>query len=177
MGEVISLEAVRNGTYRPAPPPEVAKTEAAQPHAAPAVIEDLGADAVLIGSGKSEFFDYSTMVSEAMMSVVYRVLKFAAKNGLPANSSILFSFDTQAPGVEMSGWLKKKYPEEITLLLDAWWEDLIVTDQGFSVTMNFSDVKERFFVPFYALTGFRDGGFEFRLAHMSSQTPEPPTAA
>ncbi|MFV8201575.1 ClpXP protease specificity-enhancing factor SspB, partial [Enterobacter cloacae complex sp.6700005] len=66
------------------------------------------------------------------------------------------SFDTRAPGVRLSQRMLEKYPEEMTIVLQHQFWDLIVTDTTFEVGLSFGSIPERLLVPFSALKGFFD---------------------
>ena len=63
----------------------------------------------------------------------------------------------------MAKWLHDRYPDEMTLVLQHWFEDLTVTDEGFSVTLNFGNNPENIAVPFDAVRTFVDPSVEFGL--------------
>jgi hypothetical protein len=106
---------------------------------------------------------YDLLAQEALRGVVRRVLTDAAKSGLPGEHHFYVSFDTRAPGVRISPRLREKYPEEMTIVLQHQFWDLIVTDQGFEVGLSFNGVPERLSVPFDTIKGFFDPSVQFAL--------------
>ena len=73
------------------------------------------------------------------------------------------SFKTRYPGVLISERLAEKFPEEITVVLQHQFWDLIVTEMGFEVGMSFGGAPEKLVVPFEAITGFFDPSVQFGL--------------
>ena len=54
-------------------------------------------------------------------------------------------------------------PEEMTIVMQNWFENLEVSEEGFSVTLNFGDAPEPLYIPFDALRTFVDPSVEFGL--------------
>jgi len=106
---------------------------------------------------------YDLLAQEALRGVVRRVLIDVAKTGLPGEHHLYISFDTQAPGVRLSQRMREKYPEEMTIVLQHQFWDLIVTEHSFEVGLSFAGVPERVLVPFDALKGFFDPSVQFGL--------------
>jgi uncharacterized protein len=106
---------------------------------------------------------YDLLAQEALRGVVRRVLIDAAKSGLPGEHHFFVSFDTRAPHVRISARLREKYPEEMTIVLQHQFWDLIVTEEGFEVGLSFNGVPERLAVPFDAIKGFFDPSVQFAL--------------
>lgn len=107
--------------------------------------------------------DYGKLMHEAMRGLIQTVLRDVAENGLPGNHHFFITFDTTHPDVQIADWLKARYPEEITVVIQHWFADMSVTDEGFSVTLNFGDQPEPLYIPFDALRTFVDPSVEFGL--------------
>jgi hypothetical protein len=69
----------------------------------------------------------------------------------------------------MAPWLKERYPTEITVVMQHWYDDLEVRDDGFSVTLNFGDTPEHLVIPYEAILTFVDPSVEFGLRFESSE--------
>jgi hypothetical protein len=106
---------------------------------------------------------YDILAQEALRGVVHKVLVDAAKNGLPGEHHFYISFDTRADGVRLSPRMLAQYPEEMTVVLQHQFWDLIVTDEGFEVGVSFGGIPERLNVPFAAVKGFFDPSVQFGL--------------
>jgi hypothetical protein len=107
--------------------------------------------------------DYGGMMHDAMRGLIRRVLAGVAEEGLPGKHHFFISFDTRHPGVAIAPWLRERYPTEMTIVLQHWFEDLVVEDARFSVTLNFGDQAEALVVPYDALRTFVDPSVEFGL--------------
>jgi uncharacterized protein len=106
---------------------------------------------------------YDILAQEALRGVVRQVLADAAKNGLPGEHHFYISFDTRADGVRLSTRMLAQYPEEMTIVLQHQFWDLVVTETGFEVGLSFGGIPERLAVPFAAVKGFFDPSVQFGL--------------
>ena len=107
--------------------------------------------------------DYETLAQEAMRGVVRTVLQGAAKSGLPGDHHFYISFDTEAPGASISKRLKEKYPNEMTIVLQHRFWDLLVSEDRFEVKLTFDGIPERLVVPFAAIKVFFDPSVRYGL--------------
>jgi uncharacterized protein len=107
--------------------------------------------------------DYGNLMHRAMRGLIQNVLRDVAKNGLPGAHHFFITFDTTHPDVAIADWLKQRYPAEMTIVVQHWFENLEVTDEGFSITLNFGNQPEPLVIPFDALRTFVDPSVEFGL--------------
>lgn len=108
-------------------------------------------------------FHYDALVDDALRGVVRRVLVQVAEKGLPGSHHFYISFRSTDPGVELPEYLRAKYPEEMTIVLQHQYWDLILNDDFFEVTVSFNKQQERIKVPFMALSAFVDPSVRFGL--------------
>jgi hypothetical protein len=131
--------------------------------------------------------DYGNLMHRAMRGLIQTVLAEVADNGLPGAHHFFITFDTTHPRVGMADWLRARYPAEMTVVIQHWFEDLRVTEDGFTVTLNFGNQPEPLAVPFDAVRTFVDPSVEFGLRFEThadedededddggDDTPEPP---
>lgn len=107
--------------------------------------------------------DYGNLMHRAMRSLIQSVLQDVAENGLPGAHHFFITFDTNHPDVAIADWLKTRYPSEMTVVIQHWFENLTVTDKGFSITLNFGNQPEPLVIPFDAVRTFVDPSVEFGL--------------
>jgi hypothetical protein len=107
--------------------------------------------------------DYGNLMHRAMRGLIQSVLTEVSEHGLPGGHHFFITFDTRHPDAELADWLRERYPEEMTVVIQHWYENLIVTDDGFSITLNFGDSPEPMYIPFDAITTFVDPSVEFGL--------------
>lgn len=116
--------------------------------------------------------DYGNLMHRAMRGLIQTVLKDVADHGLPGNHHFFITFDTKADGVQIADWLRARYPDEMTVVIQHWFENLTVTDEGFSVTLNFGNSPEPLVIPFDAVRTFVDPSVEFGLRFASHEDEE-----
>ena len=107
--------------------------------------------------------DYGNLMHRAMRGLIQTVLTDVSQNGLPGAHHFFITFDTTHPNVAIADWLKQRYPSEMTVVIQHWFENLTVTDEGFSVTLNFGNQPEPLVIPFGSVRTFADPSVEFGL--------------
>ena len=107
--------------------------------------------------------DYGNLMHRAMRGLIQTVLKEVGADGLPGAHHFFITFDTTIDGVQMADWLRSRYPGEMTIVVQHWFEDLIVNDEGFEITLNFGNQPEHLVIPFDAVRTFVDPSVEFGL--------------
>jgi len=122
---------------------------------------------------------YDVLARDAMRGVLRRVLEDAAKRGLPGDHHFYITFLTQAEGVKLSPRLLAQYPNEMTIILQHQFWDLIVTEDHFEVGLSFGNIPEKLVVPLAAIKAFLDPSVQFGLTFETSEAPAtaaPPAA-
>ncbi|MFN3938760.1 MAG: SspB family protein [Gemmobacter sp.] len=107
--------------------------------------------------------DYGNLMHRAMRDLIRQVLADVAENGLPGAHHFFITFDTTHPDVAMADWLRSRYPSEMTIVIQHWYENLEVNHDGFSITLNFGNQPEPLYIPLDALRTFVDPSVEFGL--------------
>ena len=106
---------------------------------------------------------YDVLARDALRGVLRRVLTDAAEHGLPGEHHFFITFDTTAEDARLSDRLRAQYPEEMTIVLQHQFWDLIVTEDRFEVGLSFGGIPERLVVPFAAIKSFLDPSVQFGL--------------
>ena len=122
-------------------------------------------------------FHYDALVDDALRGVVRRVLRQVADKGLPGSHHFYISFRSTDPGVRLPDYLRAKYPEEMTIVLQHQYWDLIIAEDFFEVTVSFNKQQERIKVPFAALSAFVDPSVRFGLQFDRKDKPLAPAEA
>ena len=124
----------------------------------------------------TDLIRYDLLVQDALRSVVRKVLADAARNGLVGDHHFNIAFKTQAPGVVAPPAVKQRFPDEMSIVLQHEFWDLVVTQDAFEVSLNFSRRPERLVVPFDSITGFTDPSvpFGFKLEPRVSEPAASP---
>jgi hypothetical protein len=106
---------------------------------------------------------YDVLAQEAFRGLVKKVLAEVAHAGLPGEHHFYIIFDTRAPGVRISARLKERYPEEMTIVIQHQYWELLVNETSFEIGLSFSGVPEKLVVPFASVRGFFDPSVEFAV--------------
>lgn len=114
---------------------------------------------------------YDALVDDALRSVVRRVLSMIAADGLRGAHHFYISFRTTAAGVQMPDYLREKYPDEMTIVLQHQYWDLKVGEESFEVTVSFNKRNERLQVPYAAMLAFVDPSVRFGLQFEKRDQP------
>ena len=127
----------------------------------------------------TDLIRYDLLVQDALRSVVRKVLADTARNGLVGDHHFNIAFKTQAPGVVAPAAVKQRFPDEMSIILQHEFWDLVVTQDAFEVSLNFSRKPERLIVPFDSITGFTDPSvpFGFKLEPRVSEPAASPAPA
>jgi len=112
---------------------------------------------------------YDVLARDALRGVLRRVLADAAEQGLPGEHHFFITFLSTADGVKLSPRLLEQYPEEMTVILQHQFWDLVVTDDRFEVGLSFGGIPERVVVPFNAIKSFFDPSVQFGLQFEPSE--------
>ncbi len=119
---------------------------------------------------------YQEWMEEAKRDLIKRALRTVLAEGLRAPHTFYFTFRTQYPGVVAPEFLVAQYPEEMTIVLnDSYW-NLVVEDDFFSVDLLFEQTKRGLRIPYSALVNFIDPSVDFSL-HFNWQLAPPPIVA
>ncbi len=111
----------------------------------------------------SRSIDYGSLMHRAMRGLIQQVLTDVAAGGLPGAHHFFITFDTTHPDARLADWLHERYPSEMTVVMQHWFDGLEVGDDGFSVTLNFGDSPEPLYIPYDAIKTFVDPSVEFGL--------------
>lgn len=116
----------------------------------------------------SRDIDYGNLMHTAMRGLIRTVLLDIADNGLPGNHHFFITFDTDHPDAELADWLSDRYPGEMTVVVQHWFDNLDVGQDGFGITLNFGDAPEPLYIPYDAIKTFVDPSVEFGLRFESA---------
>lgn len=111
----------------------------------------------------ADSIDYGNLMHNAMRGLIKSVLLDVKEHGLPGEHHFFITFDTTHPDVQIAEWLRERYPAEMTVVVQHWFDNLEIRDDGFSITLNFGDAPEPLNIPFDALRTFVDPSVEFGL--------------
>ena len=112
----------------------------------------------------TNIINYKKIMHSASLGAIRDILADVSQNGLPGEHHFYITFDMENDGVETSYSLKEQYPAEMTIVIQNWYDGFIVTDEEFSITLNFGNSRETMKIPFSAIKSFVDPSVEFGLS-------------
>jgi hypothetical protein len=106
---------------------------------------------------------YDQLVEEALRQVVRKTLETVQEDGLPGDHHFYVTFRTEDKGVSIPDYLAEQYPDEMTIVLQHQFENLVLRDHNFSVDLYFNNVPETLTVPWQSILVFADPAVNFAL--------------
>src|SRR5262245_37936741 len=106
---------------------------------------------------------YDLLVQEALRRVVRLALLRAARTGLPGDHHFFIAINNRHEGVKLSDRLRRKYPNEMTIVLQHQFWNLAVHERNFEVELSFDNIPENLSIAFDAVKGFFDPSVQFGL--------------
>lgn len=119
---------------------------------------------------RNDPLSYDTMMEDALRGVVRRAIAIAAERGLPGQHHFYVTFRTDRPGVAIPDSLRRRYPKEMTIVIQHQFWGLAVDDAKFEVTLSFDSKHERLVIPLAAITAFVDPSVQFGLQFPGATT-------
>ncbi len=110
-----------------------------------------------------DYIGYEALTDKALRGVVRDALARVQKQGLIGSHHFYLTFKTHDPGVDIPDFLKERYPDEMTIVLQNQYSGLQVGADGFEVMLTFQKLPCTLAVPFAALTAFADPSVQFGL--------------
>ena len=108
--------------------------------------------------------EYKPFLQKAFRGVVRDILADVARNGLSGESHYFITFQTNREDVVIPDFVRAKYPEEISIILQNQFSNLTVGPDSFSVDLAFGGVMSTLVVPYTALKVFADPAAQFMLS-------------
>ena len=113
--------------------------------------------------------NYDKLMEKALKHVVIEALKIASDEGLPGEHHFYISFKTNHPDVRMSADLLNQYPEDMTIVLQHQFANLMLSENYFEVDLSFSNIPHTLRIPYDSITYFADPHARFALSFAPSE--------
>ena len=107
--------------------------------------------------------NYSQILKKNMLNVLRDVLKEIEKNGLLGGHYLYITYKTNAKNVTIPVWLKKKYPEKMTIIIQYEYSNLKVFEKRFEILLSFNNAKIDLSIPYKSVISFADPFANFGL--------------
>lgn len=109
--------------------------------------------------------NYTQLAQNAMLGVVKNSLKAVVDNDgiLPGDHYFYIKFLTGHKRVRMSTSLRKRFPKDMTIVIQRQFRDLQVHDDDFQISLKFGGIPQNLVIPFASLVEFNDPHANFRI--------------
>ena len=107
--------------------------------------------------------EYQKILDKNMLNVLKDILINIKNNGLSNNNHLYITFFTNHKNVELPNWLKQKYPEEMTIVIQYEYSDLEINKNNFLISLSFDDIKTNLKIDYDSIISFADPTANFGL--------------
>tara|TARA_Y100001958_G_C20758686_1_gene239776 strand:+ start:134 stop:559 length:426 start_codon:yes stop_codon:yes gene_type:complete len=114
--------------------------------------------------------NYQKLLNKNMIGVLKDILKNINENGLSNSNHLYITFLTQHKNVEIPNWLRKKYNEEMTIVIQYEYYDLKIEKDFFQISLSFNDIKTDLKIGYDSIISFADPSANFGLILKSNKT-------
>ena len=125
--------------------------------------------------------DYESLMEDALRNVLRGALRIVETQGLPGESHFFITFASDREDVIIPPKLRAQFPEQMTIVIQHQFRDLITHDQHFEITLTFDGVEHSISVPFDAVIEFSDPtagfGLQFSTLEVPDEAPDTPKDA
>ena len=107
--------------------------------------------------------DYQKILYENMLNVFKNILENIKENGLSDGNHLYITFLTNHKNVSIPNWLKEKYPEQMTIVIQYEYYNLKINKEYFQISLSFNDTRADLKIDFGAIISFADPSANFGL--------------
>ena len=107
--------------------------------------------------------NYQEILNTNMINVLRDVLLNIEKNGLQDGHHLYITFETISSDVKIPKWLKKKYKNEMTIIIQYEYWNFKIKKKSFSIGLSFDNIKSELNIPFNSIISFSDPYANFGL--------------
>ena len=106
---------------------------------------------------------YHDILNKNMINVFKEIIKRIEKNGLSNEQLLYITFNTNDSNVSLPKWLKEKYPNEMTIVIQYEYYNLEVKENFFNIGLSFNNIKTKLKISFNSIVSFADPSANFGL--------------
>ena len=115
---------------------------------------------------------YQEILNKNLKKTFIDILKYIEKNGLEGENHLYITFATNHSLVSIPNWLLKKYPNEMTIIIQYEYFNFTVNKNNFKIGLSFNDVKADLIIGYDAIISFADPHANFGLRLEQKTTKE-----
>ena len=107
--------------------------------------------------------EYQKILDKNMLNVLKDILVNIRDNGLSGNNHLYITFLTKHREVILPDWIKEKYPQKMTVIVQYEFYDLEINESNFSISLSCNNIKTNLIIGFNAIISFADPSANFGL--------------
>ena len=107
--------------------------------------------------------NYSKILKKNLINVFKDVLYEIDKNGLKDGHHLYITFDVKNNNVKIPNWLKKKFPNEMTIVIQYEYWNFKIKKNSFIISLSFNDIKTNLEISYDSILKFSDPYANFGL--------------
>tara|TARA_B100001057_G_scaffold299250_1_gene299378 strand:- start:297 stop:728 length:432 start_codon:yes stop_codon:yes gene_type:complete len=112
---------------------------------------------------------YQKILDKNMLNAFKDILIMIRDNGLSNNNHLYITFFTNHKNIEIPNWLKQKYPEEMTIVIQYEYDNLKINKNNFSISLSFNNIKTNLTIDYNSIISFADPSANFGLILQKSK--------
>ena len=112
---------------------------------------------------QKDLIGYELLGKEATISVIRSALMKVSNEGFPGDHHFYITFFTSQKNIVISDELLKRFPTEMTIVLQHQFFSLEVKSDKFAVVLHFNNIAEKITIPFVAIKTFVDPAVNFKI--------------
>ncbi len=114
--------------------------------------------------------EYQKILNKYLLNVFIEILKEIENKGLDGKNHLYITFVTDHPKTIVPSWLSKKYPNEMTIVIQHEYYNLSVNKKNFNIGLSFNNKKCDITISFDSIISFADPASNFGLNYQFNKT-------
>ena len=111
-----------------------------------------------------KIFDLPLWLNESMLVLVKKIINTIDTHQSVEDHSFYITFITTDNEVIIPNDLKETYPQSMTIVLEHQFDNLQTTDDGFFITLFFSNNPKKLFIPYHSVINIFDKNSNFSIS-------------
>ena len=107
--------------------------------------------------------NYQELLNKNMIGVLKDTLQSIAEHGLSNGNHLYITFLTNHKNVKIPTWLKKKFNEEMTIIIQHEYYNLNIKENFFQIELSFNNIRSLLKIGYDAVISFADPSANFGL--------------
>ena len=113
---------------------------------------------------------YQKILNKNLLNVFIEILKEVEKKGLDGKNHLYVTFATNNSKTLVPYWLLQKYPNEMTIVIQHEYYNLLINKKNFKIGLSFNNRKCDLTISFDSVISFADPSSNFGLNYQFNKT-------